>query len=62
MRWTVQLFSALLLCAGLCGCGSNTAADSEPPPGVRKNEHRSTGVSAPWKGKPFLTGQKERKP
>jgi hypothetical protein len=41
----------------LCGCGSMAPTDPEPPPGVRKNTERNTGVAATKAGKSFLLEQ-----
>jgi hypothetical protein len=62
MRFVICLLSVIFLTAGLVGCGSNIASDSVPPPGVRKNENRNTGVNATKKGKAFMLEQTKRKP
>ena len=46
MRRLARLLLVLLLTATLCGCGRTDPADSEPPPGVRKNPDRKTGVTS----------------
>jgi hypothetical protein len=58
----LRLLPVLFLCASLGGCGSNGPRDSEPPPGVRKNENRNTGVSTSKAGKPYLIGSEKRAP
>lgn len=62
MRSCVVLISALFLSVMLSGCSSDTVADSDLPPGVRKNEHPNTGVAASKKGKPFLVDAKQGQP
>lgn len=62
MRLVLLLGSVVLSCATSFGCGSNSSADADPPPGVRKSEHPNTGVATSRKGKPILVDAKKDAP
>ena len=57
MGRVVYILLALLLSTALIGCASNVAGDSDPPPGVRKNDNPNTGVKP---GKPIVVGQTKK--
>jgi hypothetical protein len=61
MRFVFYVLPILLLSVSLCGCSSNKAADSKPPPGVRKNEKRNSGDPA-RKAKSLLLDAKKETP
>jgi hypothetical protein len=62
MRTVLRCSAVLIALATLGGCGPTGGADSEPPPGVRKNEKPNTGVRDSKKGKPSLVGQDKQAP
>jgi hypothetical protein len=62
MRVILYYLAASLVLAGLIGCGSSAATDSDPPPGVRKNEKPNAGVIHPKRGKPAVVGAGKKAP